>query len=451
MNATAHILGQGNKKAVALGAVVIAAIIVATATYYARQARFIEEEKQDYAALLLNMAENGMRAHLRGESYHPEHVEDWFLGLVVAAQLGGIQLSGAGGETIMSLGVYAQPAEETNGAAYMEARRVLPALESLPPPRGWRRSGPRGPGQGPGMGPGRGGGMGWRDLPPGPFTFAVALDDAPWRERRAELLARTGAGAALTFLCAGLLAALFLLRERQTQLRVHLVGAKEQATRQTMLAQLGAGLAHETKNPLGLIRGLAQGMRDQPDIDKAARKRLSDIIDETDRVVGRIDSFLTFAKPVEPEIGAVALAPLFSDISALLRDEAAASNIKLTLDDAGLVIKADADLLRRALVNLLLNAFKACKDGGEVHGAAIPDNQESARIVVRDTGCGISDEDLPHITTPYFSRFEDGVGLGLALTDEIARAHGWQLTFSSTPGQGTEARLGGISIKETMS
>ncbi len=428
---------------------IFCAVAVITAGYYARQSRAIEGQKQAHGALLLDMAENGMRAHLRGDSYHPEHLEDWFLGLMVSAQLGGIRLADAQGHPIMALGVYAQPAENVGGAGLVEVRRVLPSLESLSPPRGWRRASPRGPGQGPGMGPGRGAGMGWMTLPPGPYTFALALDAAPWYERRTALLAHTMIGAVLAFLCAGLLTALFWLRERQGQLHVQLVGAKEQAARQAMLAQLGAGLAHETKNPLGLIRGLAQGMRDQPDVNKATRKRLSNIIDETDRVVGRIDSFLTFAKPVEPAVRPVALDGLLADIEALLRDEAAAGNIALTLDDAALVIDADADLLRRALLNLLLNAFKACKGGGKVHVAAFRDGNGQARIVVRDTGCGIADDDLPRITTPYFSRFEDGVGLGLALTDEIARAHGWRLEFTSAPGQGTEAQLVGITSKDT--
>ncbi len=443
MNHDKGIVQIGYKRTAAVAALLFMMVVVAAIGYYVRQSRVMERRQETYAALLLDMAENGMRAHLRGANYHPEHLEDWFLGLMVSAQLGGICLEGDADEPIMALGIYVDAEDARQRNDYIEVQRMVDQLESLSPRRGWRHPQARGAG----LGPGRGAGPGGRTLPPGPFTFTLALDKTPMQEAQAVLRLHVTAILGLGGVCAALFAALFLLWERQMNLHVQLAGAKEQASRQAMLAQLGAGLAHETKNPLGLIRGMAQGIRDQTNVDKTTRKRLADIIDETDRVTGRIDSFLSFAKPIEPDAAPVAAQSLFADLEALLRDEAAAGNITLTTNAEKLVVLADAELLRRALLNLLLNAFKACRKGGEVYLEA-KRHDDHGRIVVRDTGIGIDAEDLPHITTPYFSRFDEGVGLGLALTEEIVRAHGWQLTFASAPGEGTTAQISDIILKE---
>ena len=120
-------------------------------------------------------------------------------------------------------------------------------------------------------------------------------------------------------------------------------------------------MAHETRNPLGLIRGMAQGIAESLQTAPETRDRALRIIDETDRVAGQIDSFLSLAKPVETQMVPVPLAPLFENIAALVRDECGTAKINFRVGPAELTVLADAELLRKARVNLLHNLFTTCK------------------------------------------------------------------------------------------
>ena len=137
----------------------------------------------------------------------------------------------------------------------------------------------------------------------------------------------------------------------------------------------------------------------------------------------------------------VALEELFAGLEALVRQEAAQERVEVAWAPEGLTVRADGALLRRALLNLVINALKACAPGGRVTVSA----QRGARgvyIAVEDDGVGIAPEDLEKVSSPYFSRFESGTGLGLSIVDQVARAHGWRLEIASEPGRGTRVTLG---------
>ncbi len=389
--------------------------------------------------MLLDMAENGVRAHLRNDLYHPEHLVDWFAGMLASAHLAGVRLQDGAGNAMLRLGAFAE-ATFLDPSLFLETSRGAARLEGLP--RGGRG---RGASRGPGVG------AGWTPLPPGPYTFTVAWHAAPWRERQARSTRLAFAGAGLTSLC-GMLSLLALrLMRRQQSLRGELKTSEARAERQTALARMGAGLAHETKNPLGVIRGLAQAIRDDVDVAETTRQRAAHIIDETDRVVGQIDGFLTLARPVEPHLETIAVAPFLRQLRTLLADEARMLDLDFRVDAEDFSLLADPELLRRALLNLLLNAFKASSRGGAVRLSSYRQPDGNAVIEVLDAGCGIAPEDLPRLTTPYFTRFEDGVGLGLALVSEIAEAHGWRLDFDSELGKGARVRLADIVLSRAAS
>lgn len=255
-------------------------------------------------------------------------------------------------------------------------------------------------------------------------------------------------GGGLASVCVLLAALLVLLRERQQHLRRHLGEAEAAASRQALLARLGAGLAHETKNPLGLIRGMAQGIADTSQNTLETRDRALRIIDETDRVAGQIDNFLSLAKPVETRVVPVPLKPLFENIAALVRDECNAAGITFRVEASDLTVLADVELLRKALLNLVLNAFKASKQDDEVFLYAEKTGGRHGRIVVRDTGCGIARDDLPRVTEPYYSRFKEGTGLGLTITAEIVQKFGGRLDLDSEQGVGTTVRITHLLLTE---
>ena len=251
--------------------------------------------------------------------------------------------------------------------------------------------------------------------------------------------------------CLVLLGLVLASREYQRRLRQNLSDAEAAAARQALLARLGAGLAHETRNPLGLIRGMAQGIAESSQTLPDTRDRALRIIDETDRVAGQIDNFLGLANPADIARRPVPLGALFENLCDLVRDECYVASIRLRVEPTDLTVAADAELLRKALLNLLLNAFKACDTGGEVVLKAEKTGAQHGRIVVRDNGCGITAEDLPRVIEPYYSRFKEGTGLGLTLTAEIAQKLGGRLELESTPGVGTCAQITHLFLAEQAS
>ncbi|MFO7774573.1 MAG: ATP-binding protein, partial [Candidatus Hydrogenedentota bacterium] len=297
-------------------------------------------------------------------------------------------------------------------------------------------------GQGRGMGRGRGAPDG-RGMPPGPFTLGLVLDTTDMHEAIRQEQTHFALNAAVVLAAIALGATVLLSRMRQKEMQTELAFAQERAVQHERLARLGAGLAHETKNPLGIVRGLAQSIMSSPDTSTENKQMASEIVDEADRTVGQINFFLSFARPQEAQENPVALDSFFQQFLPLLETETAGSNITLEYEPNGLEVAADIDLLRRAILNLVSNAVRACGDEGVVRIEAQRRNGY-VDIAVSDTGQGIAPEDLPHVTEPYFSRSHNGSGLGLPIVDQIARAHGWELVVESEPEKGTRVTLRGL-------
>lgn len=396
---------------------------------YLHQRNHIEQQESDYCALLQTIAEKGVQAHVRADMYHPDHLEDWFIGLQAAMGLKEIRLIDGSGKDMVRVPPFT---EDNESRHYREIRHVIPRIEPLSRP-GRARGVPRG--RGPGAG------VGWKKLPSGPYTFAMTVDQSAWDSLYTHLRQQTAAAAVLILLCIVLGFILFSYRNRQQRLREALTLAQLDAERQTKLAALGSGLAHETKNPLGLIRGMAQAIINQGGGSPEIHNRALGIIDETDRVSGQIEKFLAMAKPIVPAREVVELDSLFDNIKSLVQDEAKAAGISLEVRFSALSVIADKERLRKAILNLLLNAFKACGSGGRVCLYAEAAHGAYASIGVADTGVGMTSEALSRAVEPYFHEFEEGTGLGLAITSEIAREYGGALQLESTLGKGTTARL----------
>jgi signal transduction histidine kinase len=255
---------------------------------------------------------------------------------------------------------------------------------------------------------------------------------------------RLAGGAVVVLLAIGSGAWAFVSQLHQRRLVTDLLLAEERVAQSERLARLGAGLAHETKNPLGIVRGLAQSILEAPDAGRDIRNMAQQIVDESDRTVGQINSFLGFARPVEPELKPVELQNLLNEMKPLFEAEARGKNIAIACEGSALTVRADEPMLRRALMNLVINAIRAVNAHGSITVRA-ERGAGGTRIAVEDTGCGIAPEDVPLLTDPYFGRFEGGSGLGLSIVDHIARAHGWRLRFESSPGEATRVSLEGLS------
>ncbi len=294
----------------------------------------------------------------------------------------------------------------------------------------------------PGRGMGGGRGLG-QDAYRGTHELAVVIDTTNMRDAIARERAQFGVSVGLTLVAIGLGAGVIAARARQKQMETQLLVAAEQARQHERLAQLGAGLAHETKNPLGVVRGLAQSITEIAEDNAKTREMAASIVDEADRTVGQINFFLTLARPQEAQPKPLNLDEFFEQLMPLLETETAGTNVRLHYEPCDLTVEADENLLRRAMLNLVANAVRACGDEGNVHIRVLHEDG-GATLSVSDDGEGIPPEDVPRVKEPYFSRSADGSGLGLPIVDQIARSHGWEMRIDSVPGEGTSVYLEGM-------
>ena len=202
-------------------------------------------------------------------------------------------------------------------------------------------------------------------------------------------------------------------------------------------------VAHDLRTPMTRLRVTAETALASGDPARQ-REALSDCLEESDRVLSMLDTLMDIS---EAETGTMKLAVSDVDVAAAIREAAAlyedaAEEKSVALSAAapdGLVARADRDRLRQALANLVDNAVKYTPAGGRVEITA--DRMSGAIVIrVRDTGPGISPQDLPRIWDRLYrgdqSRSTRGLGLGLSLVKASVEAQGGAVAVESTPGQG---------------
>ena len=195
------------------------------------------------------------------------------------------------------------------------------------------------------------------------------------------------------------------------------------ADRLSALGELSAGMAHEIRNPLGAIRGTAEILREDVAKDDPKYEFAEILIREVERLNGVLEDFLRFARPAPIEPGFFQLNLLVREVLDLVRQQASNSHVELNFK-AGEIdeIPGQAEQIRQALLNLILNALQAMPDGGRLTVATrLVDNQ--ARIVVADSGQGIAEEDRQRIFNPFVTTRSEGTGLGLAIVASIISDH----------------------------
>jgi len=237
-------------------------------------------------------------------------------------------------------------------------------------------------------------------------------------------------------LALALLAIVLSMRLRALGLSARLEGANERVRALEYLGRLGAGLVHETRNPLGVVRGHAQRIADgsvpADDVAQTART----ILDETDRTLTRLDEFLLLSRPSEPNRTRFGARGLVLDLIELVTPDSEDRGATISLRGGDFELHADYDQARRLLLNLILNALQSLDEGGEVR-VELEELSRRHEIRVIDEGHGIPDEIRETIFEPYVTRREGGTGLGLSIARRIADEHGWRLRFEANRPRGT--------------
>jgi two-component system sensor histidine kinase HydH len=231
-----------------------------------------------------------------------------------------------------------------------------------------------------------------------------------------------------------------------------------ESARQDRLAALGgmaAVLAHEIRNPLGAIKGLAQFLGEKTSGDPTRAEMTQTIARETTRLERLVNDLLTYARPRPPERQAMDLAALVDRVLPLLGPAAAEAGVTVRANVARGIppISGDPEQLQQLFGNLLLNAIQAMPNGGVVRVSAVTSPSTSSRaasapgdqtwidVCVEDSGPGIPEADVPHIFEPFFTTRVKGTGLGLAICRQIAEAHGGTIRIASTGPGGTRIQV----------
>ncbi len=207
---------------------------------------------------------------------------------------------------------------------------------------------------------------------------------------------------------------------------------------------MAAGLAHEVRNQLNSLllhlQILEQELEERnADVGAQARDRLHRMTRALEELDDFLSEFLRLAHPppVVPE--ATALAPMLRELATFLEPEFAARGVTLETDLAGErdALRADVSQLKRAVLNLALNALAATPKGGRV-AIETRRGEGATRITVRDTGIGIAPELVPHLFEPFVVGRPGGVGLGLPIASRIVEQHGGRIEVESQSGRGSE-------------
>jgi len=440
---------------------------------YGHERKLAQERLQRQADAVLNAVIGGIRSHrrlgfcfedqLQGALDFTAEAED-VRAVVVAFEHGGVVLS-AGATDLFALPTPLVPGELWSPSGYQLAKEFR-----LSPQSGGSHGG------GPGFGAGRGGGFGsgqgrgqgrgatghadedlrGNDSPQaersspfqtgGKFIAVLLLDrsvfDSQCRHAAWARISVVAAGALVLFCVTLVWRATVRLAEAQGRTRL----LETEARHLRELSQAAAGLAHETRNPLGLIRGWTQRLT-QSDLDPLEQKQQAQaIVEECDRVTARINQFLAFARPSDPILQQVNISEVARELAALLEPDFEAKGLSF---EQGAVppaktIRADREMFRQALFNMVQNAVQFSPEGEEVEIAVRGDHDGQVRIEVADRGAGVKPEVVESLFLPYFTTRPDGTGLGLAIVRHIATAHGWRVGYEPRHGGGSIFWLNGL-------
>ena len=228
---------------------------------------------------------------------------------------------------------------------------------------------------------------------------------------------------------------------RNAELQIRLVKAGEMNSHLAQMNLAAAGLAHETRNPLNLIRGLAQMVAMQAQDAPKLKEHASAIIEEADRVTVQLNQFIDYSKPRQAHFAPVEISRLVADVARTLVPDIEDKQVRLEPATAPLSVEADEQLFRQALFNLLLNAVQAVEPGGciQVRWQATANGEATLEVV--DDGPGVAEADRTEIFKPYVTKRPKGVGLGLAIVHQIVAAHRWEIECLPNTPRGAIFRL----------
>jgi len=233
---------------------------------------------------------------------------------------------------------------------------------------------------------------------------------------------------------------------KTSDLQIRLVRASELNSHLREMNLAAAGLAHETRNPLNIIRGMAQMISKQADAPAEIREKSRSIVGETDKVTAQLNEFINYSRPREVRRSALALAAAINEVVRTLGHDLEEKKIQLDVTGEPMTIEADEQLFRQALFNLVLNAIQAVAENGRIQIVTRKLDAAEACLEVRDDGPGVPPERRQEIFKPYFTTNQKGTGLGLAVVQQIVLVHGWEIECLASEPKGALFRITHLKV-----
>lgn len=210
-----------------------------------------------------------------------------------------------------------------------------------------------------------------------------------------------------------------------------------QSEKLAALGRLAAGIAHEVRNPLGVIRASASMVQEGFDAGTDDHRACELITTEIDRLDGLIGALLAYAKPARMTLSQTTLAPLIERAAKLARET---RPLEIVHEAADSELRADPDLVTQLLLGLFVNASEAGAGRIEVR---TDERGGALSIDVADDGPGVPEDERAHVFEPFFTTKASGTGLGLSMAARIVEAHGGGIAVDASP-------LGGACFTVTL-
>lgn len=234
--------------------------------------------------------------------------------------------------------------------------------------------------------------------------------------------------------------------ERSAVLQMRLLRASEMNLHLREMNVAAAGLAHETRNPLNIIRGLAQMISKHPGASGEIHDKSHEITEEVDRVTGRLNQFIDYSKPPEVRPAPTNLRAVIDDVARTLESDIEDKTIQFEANGPELLVEADESLLRQVVFNLLLNSIQAVENDGRIEVVIERDSRDEAAVEIRDNGSGVPYNAREEIFRPYYTTSEEGAGLGLAVVRQIVSAHQWEIAYVPGEDGGSTFRVSRMKV-----
>lgn len=217
----------------------------------------------------------------------------------------------------------------------------------------------------------------------------------------------------------------------------------QQVSQMAALGEMAGQIAHEVRNPLGIISG-AVDMLAARVTDPSTQRHIEVVLEETTRLNQAVEGVLRLGAPLRLRQEQVSLSDLLDGIVRATKAWSLPScaTLRMLASGEAVTVRGDHDLLHQALANLVRNAFQSMPSGGLVTITQVR-SEDGTRVslTVSDQGVGLASDDLQRLGEPFFTKRGGGIGLGFALAHRVVIEHGGTVQVTSTLGQGTSVTI----------